>query len=135
MCDRGTILKKWPRPGVIQYATEFLSQLAVAATEEHDHGISWIELTVLYETREPTPIPKDLGQPNKPTNPHDKPVPFYRVTATFFGTLEETSRVRTRRRAAQGQMDCHGCQWEQDENYGGTLVHGHCRIHGAPRLQ
>ena len=66
--DCSTLARAWPHFDFINKAKVFLATMIIAQPNNNDHGISWLELAMLYEYRTGTAIPNDLGCRQ---DPHD----------------------------------------------------------------
>ena len=77
--DCSNIARKWPHFTFLNEAKNFIANLAVTKPVHHEHGISWLELAVLFEYRTSILIPNDLGNQDKQGYLFPKPVAFKRV--------------------------------------------------------
>ena len=64
--DCVNLARKWPHYDFLNKAKVFLATLAIAQPNNNDHGISWLELGMLFEHRTGTAIPNDLGTDKTP---------------------------------------------------------------------
>ena len=61
--DTKHIQKQWPHHEFITALQAYNANIGIRIPEEGDHGISWLELCILYEHRTRIYSPEDLGKP------------------------------------------------------------------------
>ena len=81
--DCANLARKWPHYDFLNKAKVFLATLTIAQPNNNDHGISWLELAMLYEYRTGTAIPDNLTHRQDPHDLFLKPTPFKRICQNF----------------------------------------------------
>ena len=64
----------------------------MAETGVCEHGVSWVELTIIYGIRKPAPVPDDLVQKQKPAQIHEKSGSFTRIVRNFSAAARKFLR-------------------------------------------
>ena len=81
--DCANLAKNWPHTEFPTKIKTFLAKLRTTQPNNNEHGISWLELAMLFEFRSGTLIPNDLGKKQDPTEHFPKPIQFKRISQNF----------------------------------------------------
>ena len=81
--DRTMLVKQLPNHSFIKDLDDFIVQLVAAESVGCEHGLSHIEVAMLYEFRKLTPIPDDLGRLQIAHRTHEMRAPFSRTVRDF----------------------------------------------------
>ena len=74
---------KWPNQDFIRQLQEFLIKLAIAQAKPSDHGISWVELTILFEMRQGMSVHTDRGQTQHIDQTYKRHAPVPKLVPNF----------------------------------------------------
>ena len=74
---------KWPHRQFLRRVAGFYAEPMTAPPEDGQHGISWIELCILFKIGTKTFVPNDLGTVTVEETPLDKQPPFKTIIRNF----------------------------------------------------